>query len=212
MAKAQEVELLGKVYSSRSQACKAYGHSPAKIDHRMRKGVSLEQAILDADRYQGKKLHKSYGSWNGMRSRCYSSSACSKLYKKKNIQICDRWKDNFWAFVEDMGEPPAEGMSLDRIDNDGDYTPENCRWATRAEQQRNMSSNTPITIFNETRLLIEWTELSGLLPQTIAERIRRGIPPELAVTTNTREGRISMITLINNRLIYNKILAEKENK
>ena len=208
MAKATPVIVFGKEYKSRAVACKAFGHAPSKIDHRMRKGLSLEEAISDTDRYQGKKSHPLYSHWNGMRSRCYSKSACSSGYKKKEIVMCDAWKNDFWAFVEDMGLPPAEEMSIDRIDNSGNYSPENCRWATRSQQQRNMSSNIPITIFNETKLLVEWAEISTLNANTIRKRVLGGMPPELAVTQPTREGNTSMIMIGTNRLIYNKIQEE----
>lgn len=202
MAKSIEVTVLGATYESRSKACRAYNHSPAKIDHRMRAGATLEEALLAINRYQGKKSHPLYGHWNGMRSRCYSKSKCGIRYRAKGIVMCDSWKENFWAFVEDMGEPPMLGMSIDRIDNEGNYEPENCRWATRKQQQRNMKSNTSITIFSETKLLVEWSEISGLSAVTIRHRLNNSIPPEIAVTTNTREGAVSKIKLGSNRLIY----------
>lgn len=78
-----------------------------------------------------------YQSWRAMRDRCYRSSTNGyKSFGGRGIQVCDRWKDNFAAFLEDMGERP-EGLSLDRIDVDGNYLPGNCRWATPKEQAAN---------------------------------------------------------------------------
>lgn len=83
-----------------------------------------------------------YGIWCTMKQRCYRvKDKRYPLYGGRGIKVCDRWKNNFLAFMEDMGDRPSNKYSLDRINNDGNYEPSNCRWAT-IEQQANNRRNT----------------------------------------------------------------------
>lgn len=82
-----------------------------------------------------------YTSWNQMKQRCYNSNHKNyDRYGGRGITVCDRWKNSFRAFVEDVGTRPSSKYSLDRIDNNGDYEPSNCRWADGITQRRNMST------------------------------------------------------------------------
>ena len=91
-------------------------------------------------------------------------------YGGRGIKVCERWGD-FRLFLADMGEP-GEGLSIDRIDNEGDYEPGNCRWATVLEQSRNRRSSLTWTCNGVTKSVIEWAELFGIKYKTLYARIK----------------------------------------
>lgn len=81
--------------------------------------------------------HELYNVWSGMLHRCYNEKRDNYLYYGgRGIEVCDRWRESFDNFTSDMG-PRPEGHTLDRIDNDGNYSPENCKWSTRSDQKHN---------------------------------------------------------------------------
>lgn len=95
-----------------------------------------------------------------------------RYYGGRGIEICDRWND-FWNFVADMGYKP-DGYTLDRIEGDKGYSPENCRWATRKEQTINRSQTIRISYNGTEQTILEWSEELGLSEKTIYFRFRRG--------------------------------------
>jgi hypothetical protein len=99
---------------------------------------SPDGRIAASEEHSGYLKHPiEYGIWSGMKKRCKSDRSIEvKVYKSRGIKVCERWMD-FWNFYEDMGDRPSSFYSLDRINNDGDYCPENCKWSTKSEQQRN---------------------------------------------------------------------------
>lgn len=124
------------------------------------------------------KWTPTYKSWRWMINRCRYRN---KFYSDRGIKICSRWKHSFNNFLADMGERP-EGMTLDRIDSNGDYCPENCQWATMADQVRNRRSNRMVTFKGETLPMVVWAERVSLPYITVATRLDRGWTPERALT------------------------------
>lgn len=116
-----------------------------------------------------------------MISRCYSESDPSfSSYGGRGIAVCDRWRESPAAFIDDMGQRPI-GATLERVDNDGDYEPGNCRWATRAEQVRNRRNNIHITVGSAVMNLKDACEARGLPYTPIWKRLQRGWSPEDAL-------------------------------
>lgn len=126
-----------------------------------------------------------YRTWKAMLGRCNSEShKAYPLYGGRGIKVCSRWHD-FRAFYADMGDLPA-GKSLDRIDNDGDYSPENCRWATHEEQGNNRRTNHLLTFNGKTQTCTEWAHELGMNPYTLNGRLSKGWSAERALTTPVR--------------------------
>lgn len=118
------------------------------------------------------KEHPLYVVWRGMKDRCgRKGNKAYKHYGGRGVKVCERWRNDFWAFVEDMGERP-EGASLDRIDNNGDYEPGNVRWASQKEQCRNRRDNSFYTYRGETKCLSEWSEELGMTSSVISYRLK----------------------------------------
>jgi hypothetical protein len=109
-------------------------------------------------------------------------------YGGRGITICERWQ-LFENFLEDMGEPPAKNSSIDRVNVDGNYEPNNCAWKTPAEQSRNKRNNIKLTFKGVTLLLIEWTELLELPYVNARWRYRAGWSHEKILTTPFRKMR-----------------------
>ena len=122
-----------------------------------------------------------YAIWQDMRSRCYNkNNEKYRIYGARGITVCDRWNNSFEFFLNDMGSKP-DGMSIDRIDNNGNYEPNNCKWSTAKEQANNTRTNHYITIDSETKTLAQWSDISGIDAPTIRYRLRSGISSRYAV-------------------------------
>jgi hypothetical protein len=126
-----------------------------------------------------------YKLWVTMKGRCETPTyAAYRDYGGRGIAVCQRWSESFENFYADMGDRP-EGCSLDRIDNDGPYSPENCRWATLKEQGCNKRNNRVVTCFGESKILADWRDdpRCAVNFYTIRTRLSRGWPDEKALTT-----------------------------
>jgi hypothetical protein len=141
-----------------------------------------------ANTKHGLSKSRAHGIWLGIKQRCHNpNNPAYSYYGGRGITVCDRWNDSFEAFLADMGEPP-DGQTLDRIDSNGHYSRENCRWASIKEQQNNTRRNRRVTVGNITLTISQWAELTGMHRNTIDERLKAGWPPERAVTEdNSRQ-------------------------
>lgn len=159
----------------------------------LRKGATKSCGCLGPEQLRkmsvthGMSKEPIYKVWQGMIKRCGNKNSTRyKYYGKRGIRVCRRWVNSFENFYADMGDPPAN-KSIDRINNDGNYKPGNCRWATRTEQTRNMRNNVMLTFYGTTMCVTEWAERTGIRPGTIYQRLRRGWSDARALSTSVAD-------------------------
>lgn len=115
---------------------------------------------------------KVYRTWRHIKSRCFNPNVERfKNYGGRGIKMCEKWANDFFSFLMDIGEPPSPKHTIDRIDNNGNYEPGNCRWVLDTVQRYNRTNNRRITVDGKTKTLTEWCKESGLDPDTAARRI-----------------------------------------
>ncbi len=134
-----------------------------------------------------RRHHKSqsleYNSWCGMKQRCSNKNSPKyPIYGARGITVCDRWKNSFETFLADMGRKPSRRHSVERVDNDGNYEPDNCIWALPKVQGRNNRSNHMIEIDGQRMCIVAWLEKLGIPQWKTREmtRTRYGKPPAYA--------------------------------
>lgn len=123
--------------------------------------------------------------WRGILRRCGPSGLPE--YAGRGIKVCARWH-SFAEFYSDMGDAPFPGAEVDRIDNDGDYEPGNCRWADRFTQMKNTRKNSFLTLDGQTRHLAQWAREKGMHPGTLLNRLQSGWPVRQAIEQPVKRG------------------------
>lgn len=125
---------------------------------------------------------RTYKSWSASIARCENPKHKSyHRYGGRGIVVCSRWRESFEAFLDDMGERPP-GMTLDRINNDGNYEKGNCRWATSKVQGRSNYQIRLVSAFGQTMPIVDWAEVVGIKQETIAQRLNSGWSEEDALS------------------------------
>jgi hypothetical protein len=135
-----------------------------------------------------------FRSWCAMKQRCYCPRHCKyPRYGARGVRVADRWlgPNGFANFLADMGRKPTPKHEIDRTDNDGPYSPENCRWATRKEQMNNTRKTRRLTFRGRTQTVSQWCEELGVSKATVFRRLADGWTTERAMTEppDTRKGR-----------------------
>lgn len=155
---------------------KVAGIKQVRSGHTSSCGCLFSEMMDERNRTHGLSHHKAtYRSWKDMRARCTNPHDSDYAgYGGRGISVCARW-DDFAAFFEDMGARPT-GMTLDRINVHGDYSPSNCRWATDETQANNKRSNRFIEFNGETKTLAQWCRVFSLDHSKVRYRLSRGWP------------------------------------
>lgn len=128
---------------------------------------------------------KLYRVWGSMKTRCYNKNFMYYYnYGGRGIKVCDEWKNDFYKFYNwAIKNGYQDNLTIDRINNDGDYEPSNCRWTTRAEQNNNMRKNIIIDYNGEEKTISQWATEFNLTRTALYYRIKRGWDIEKALTT-----------------------------
>lgn len=122
-------------------------------------------------------------SWQNIRKRCMNPDyPFFENYGGRGITVCERWKESFENFFSDMG-PRPQGMSIERMENDSGYSPDNCFWASDHTQRRNKRTTRMLTVFGKTMCMADWAKNNGLRSCDIFYRLKKGWTLEDAVST-----------------------------
>ncbi|WP_144378496.1 hypothetical protein [Mesorhizobium amorphae] len=163
--------------SGKSQSCGCL--------HREKVNEALLAARLSHRHTRSMTYTSEYAAWQSMRARCCNPSRVDyPRYGGRGIKVCTQWRDSFERFLADMGPKPSTKHQIDRYpNNDGNYEPGNCRWATPIQQARNRRSSKVVVGFGGELPLIEFCEVIGAHYKTVRQRMDRGSTFEKAVLT-----------------------------
>ena len=158
-----------------------------------RKSCGCLQKI--ASKKHGKRHTRLYYIWTDMKQRCYNINLPAyRWYGGRGVVVYSEWKDDFMNFYDwSMANGYSDNLTIDRIDVDGNYSPDNCRWADWKQQNRNKRSNTIITINGETHCLKEWCEILGLRIGTVCQRLYYGWSMEKALELEDKPCQVSSV-------------------
>lgn len=167
-----------------SHALRMKGDAAREIKRTRSCGCLRKSASTVANSTHGMTRTRIYKTWLGMIARCSGASGEKdhKHYRDKGVSVCDEWKsfETFLAWASASGY--KDNLTIDRIDNDGDYTPENCRWATKIVQQNNTSKNVVIKAFGRSMTMAQWAREYGIRNGTLFARLKSGWDVEQAIS------------------------------
>ncbi len=136
----------------------------------------------------GESRTPEYQAWLNIRKRCISpNNPGYKNYGGRDIKICDSWHDSYKNFLADMGRRPSPKHSIDRRDNNGNYEPGNCRWATDKQQRRNRQTNHIVTYNGRRMVLADACRLAGISRSTVRTRLKSGWDIDRALSQPPRQ-------------------------
>lgn len=136
----------------------------------------IKRQTKHGEAVRSKHLSKEYRAWSQMKSRCYTKSCPNfKRYGARGIRVCARWLKSYKNFLLDMGRAKSRLHSLERNNNQGNYQPSNCRWATRKDQQRNTRGNRFYSHLGQTKCIAAWAEHYGMTYSGMRKKIRRSV-------------------------------------
>lgn len=159
------------------------GNTKIVCGNHLRRGLIRSCGCLRAHRNRQSGMTE-FTIWKTMIARCHNPESTGyHKYGARGICVCDRWHNSFEAFLADMGRRPSKAHSIDRKDNNGNYEPGNCRWATATEQARNRRNSKTMTLNGQTMTVAAWSEITGLGDFLLYGRLRHGWSDERALTT-----------------------------